>query len=486
MSDRQPVTIQKGERTIIKTWYKWKALATVALGTFMGTMDVSIVNISFPILTRELNTDLTTVMWVTLAYILVSTSLMLFVGKTGDQVGRKKIYAAGMLIFTLGLVSCSLAHSITQLIVFRIFQALGAAMAISCGTAIVTEVFPPEERGQGLGLVGVSVSAGFILGPIIGGFLLEWFHWRSIFYTRVPVAFLTFIMALILLEKDHVKDGKIELDLLGTVTSSVGLASIIFGVSQINRFGLTSPLILLLIGLGILSLIAFIFVENRASDPIVDLKKKKNLRFSSATGALFLTFLAYPAFTLVIPFFLIQGVGLMPAKAGFVMASVSMTAIIIGPISGWLSDRFGPVWFSTLGAMCSSVAFSLMRGFDLQTQIIGIVLILSTFGFGIGLFQAPNNSIIMGSVKKENLGTASALMATLRSVGIAVGTAVAGTVYSVRKIIHAAALSQQGVEAGYANKQAVSLAFHDVLIASIIFMALVVVLSLGTRIRENA
>ncbi|MBW2052432.1 MAG: MFS transporter [Deltaproteobacteria bacterium] len=485
MSDRQPVTIQKGERPI-KTWYKWKALATVALGTFMGTMDVSIVNISFPILTRELNTDLTTVMWVTLAYILVSTSLMLFVGKTGDQVGRKKIYAAGMLIFTLGLVSCSLAHSITQLIVFRIFQALGAAMAISCGTAIVTEVFPPEERGQGLGLVGVSVSAGFILGPIIGGFLLEWFHWRSIFYTRVPVAFLTFIMALILLEKDHVKDGKIELDLLGTVTSSVGLASIIFGVSQINRFGLTSPLILLLIGLGILSLIAFIFVENRASDPIVDLSLFKNLRFSSATGALFLTFLAYPAFTLVIPFFLIQGVGLMPAKAGFVMASVSMTAIIIGPISGWLSDRFGPVWFSTLGAMCSSVAFSLMRGFDLQTQIIGIVLILSTFGFGIGLFQAPNNSIIMGSVKKENLGTASALMATLRSVGIAVGTAVAGTVYSVRKIIHAAALSQQGVEAGYANKQAVSLAFHDVLIASIIFMALVVVLSLGTRIRENA
>ncbi|MBW2324427.1 MAG: MFS transporter [Deltaproteobacteria bacterium] len=464
----------------------WKALATVALGTFMGTMDVSIVNISFPILTRELNTDLTTVMWVTLAYILVSTSLMLFVGKTGDQVGRKKIYAAGMLIFTLGLVSCSLAHSITQLIVFRIFQALGAAMAISCGTAIVTEAFPPEERGQGLGLVGVSVSAGFILGPIIGGFLLEWFHWRSIFYTRVPVAFLTFIMALILLEKDHVKDGKIELDLLGTVTSSVGLASIIFGVSQINRFGLTSPLILLLIGLGILSLIAFIFVENRASDPIVDLSLFKNLRFSSATGALFLTFLAYPAFTLVIPFFLIQGVGLMPAKAGFVMASVSMTAIIIGPISGWLSDRFGPVWFSTLGAMCSSVAFSLMRGFDLQTQIIGIVLILSTFGFGIGLFQAPNNSIIMGSVKKENLGTASALMATLRSVGIAVGTAVAGTVYSVRKIIHAAALSQQGVEAGYANKQAVSLAFHDVLIASIIFMALVVVLSLGTRIRENA
>ncbi|MBW1709545.1 MAG: MFS transporter [Deltaproteobacteria bacterium] len=485
MSDRQPVTIQKGERPI-KTWYKWKALATVALGTFMGTMDVSIVNISFPILTRELNTDLTTVMWVTLAYILVSTSLMLFVGKTGDQVGRKKIYAAGMLIFTLGLVSCSLAHSITQLIVFRIFQALGAAMAISCGTAIVTEAFPPEERGQGLGLVGVSVSAGFILGPIIGGFLLEWFHWRSIFYTRVPVAFLTFIMALILLEKDHVKDGKIELDLLGTVTSSVGLASIIFGVSQINRFGLTSPLILLLIGLGILSLIAFIFVENRASDPIVDLSLFKNLRFSSATGALFLTFLAYPAFTLVIPFFLIQGVGLMPAKAGFVMASVSMTAIIIGPISGWLSDRFGPVWFSTLGAMCSSVAFSLMRGFDLQTQIIGIVLILSTFGFGIGLFQAPNNSIIMGSVKKENLGTASALMATLRSVGIAVGTAVAGTVYSVRKIIHAAALSQQGVEAGYANKQAVSLAFHDVLIASIIFMALVVVLSLGTRIRENA
>ncbi|MBW2091310.1 MAG: MFS transporter [Deltaproteobacteria bacterium] len=473
------------EQKIDQISYKWKALATVALGTFMGTMDVSIVNISFPILTKELKTELTTVMWVTLAYTLVSTSLLLFLGKVGDQIGRKKIYAAGMLVFSLGLALCSLSQSITQLIFFRVLQAVGAAMAISCGAAIVTEAFPAEERGQGLGLLGVSVSAGFILGPILGGFLLDWLHWRSIFYVRVPIGLITLIMAMILLKKDQVKTKKVKLDLKGTLASSIGLGSIIFGVSQISRFGARSPLVFFLIGLGCISLVTLIFIEKRASDPIIDLTLFKNRVFSSAVGALFLTFMAYPAYTLIIPFYLIQGIGIIPSKAGFVMATVSMTSIIVGPISGWLSDRFGPVWFSTIGALVTAGAFSLMRGFDLQTQVLGIIPALSALGLGIGLFQSPNSSTIMGSVEKTRLGTASALIATQRSVGIAVGTAMAGTVYSTRKITHALTLSQEGLEASFAGKKAVSLAFHDVLAVSIGIMIFVVMLSLWTKRRKG-
>ncbi|MBW2061753.1 MAG: MFS transporter [Deltaproteobacteria bacterium] len=463
------------------TSYKWKALATVALGTFMGTMDVSIVNISFPILTRVLNTELTTVMWVTLAYTLVSTSLLLFLGRVGDQIGRKKIYGTGMVIFTIGLILCSLSQNIAQLIIFRVLQAVGSAMAISCGTAIVAESFPPEERGQGLGLLGISVSAGFILGPILGGLLLEWLHWRSIFYMRVPVGLLTVFMAMTFLKKDQVKAGKIEFDLLGILSSSAGLALIIFGVSTINRFGAKSLLVPLLIGLGILSLFSFVLIERRASNPIVDLSLFTNRVFSSAIWGLFLTFMAYPAYILVMPFYLIQGIGLVPAKAGLILAAVSMTSIFVGPISGWLSDRFGSVWFSTMGALVTTIAFILMRGFDLQTQIMGIVPVLVILGLGMGLFQSPNNSTIMGAVTKERLGTASALIATQRSVGIAVGTALAGTVYSARKIIHINELSQQGLEAAAANQQAISSAFQDVLLISVFFIAVVVVLSLGTR-----
>ena len=256
---------------------------------------------------------------------------------------------------------------------------------------------------------------------------------------------------------------------------------IILGVSQINRVCAKALLVPLLIGLGIFSLFTFVLIERRASNPIVDLSLFKNRVFSSAIWGLFLTFMAYPAYILVMPFYLIQGIGLVPAKAGLVLAAVSMTSIFVGPISGWLSDRFGSVWFSTMGALVTTIAFILMRGFDLQTQIMGIVPVLVILGLGMGLFQSPNNSTIMGAVTKERLGTASALIATQRSVGIAVGTALAGTVYSARKIIHINELSQQGLEAAAANQQAISSAFQDVLLISVFFIAVVVVLSLGTR-----
>ncbi|MCD6298134.1 MAG: MFS transporter, partial [Deltaproteobacteria bacterium] len=148
--------------------YKWKALLTVALGTIMATMDASITNIAFPVLTKVFKADLTTVVWVTVAYVLVSTSSMLIIGKIGDLMGRKRIYALGMGIFTLGLLACSMAHTIGQLIFFRSLQAVGAAMTISTSTAIVTEAFPKNEVGKGIGFLGMSVSLGFIMGPILG------------------------------------------------------------------------------------------------------------------------------------------------------------------------------------------------------------------------------------------------------------------------------------------------------------------------------
>jgi len=175
--------------------YKWKALVIVMLSTFLGTIDVSIVNISFPILTRELNAELTTVVWVTLAYNLTSTSLMLILGRIGDIMGRKRIFTTGLLIFSVGLAACALSRGITQLIFFRVIQALGSAMIVACGTAIITESFPENERGKALGLAAVPVSAGFITGPILGGILLDWLNWRSIFYVRVPIALLVFVMS---------------------------------------------------------------------------------------------------------------------------------------------------------------------------------------------------------------------------------------------------------------------------------------------------
>ena len=456
--------------------YKWKALLTVALGTIMATMDASITNIAFPVLTKVFQADLTTVVWVTVAYILVSTSTMLIIGKIGDLMGRKRIYALGMGIFTLGLLACSVAQTVGQLIFFRALQAVGAAMTVSTSTAIVTEAFPRNEVGRGIGFLGMSVSVGFMIGPILGGFLLDWMDWRSIFYVRAPVSLVGFILAIFLLKMDKVRGGGIKLDLMGTLTSSAGIFLFVFGVSQIGQYGLSSYRAYLIVGLGLIFLFLFILVERQAKDPIVDLALFKNQVFSSAMWALLLTFVAAPPYILVMPFYLIQGRVMNPAQAGMLMAVTSMVTMVIGPLSGTLSDRYGPFKFSAIGAGAIGAAYGLMFAFDVQTPLTFIIPVLFLLGIGIGSFHPSNNSIIMGAVTRDHLGMASALIATQRQVGIAVGMAVTGTFFSARMIIHKAVLYQEGVSAASAVSLSIPPAFHDVLVLAISLQCIVFLL----------
>lgn len=461
--------------------YKWKAFLTVALGTMMATMDASITNIAFPILTKVFNADLTTVVWVTVAYVLVSTSTMLIIGKIGDLMGRKRIYAFGMGIFTLGLLACSMARTIEQLIFFRTLQAVGAAMTISTSTAIVTEAFPKNEVGKGIGFLGMSVSLGFIIGPILGGFLLDWLDWRSIFYVRAPVGLAGFILALFLLKMDRVRKGGIKLDLMGTLTSSAGIFLFVFGVSQIRRYGLTSPRVHLIVGLGLVFIILFILVERKAGEPIVDLALFKNKVFSSAMWSLLLTFAAAPPYILVMPFYLIQGRLMNPAQAGMLMAVTSVVTMVIGPLSGALSDRYGPSKFSVIGAGTIGASYCLMFGFGANTPLMFIVPVLLLLGIGIGSFHPSNNSIIMGSVTRNYLGTASALIATQRQVGIAVGMSVTGTFFSARMIVHKAVLLQEGISEASAESLSIPPAFHDILILAVFLQCIVFLLCFVRR-----
>lgn len=456
--------------------YKWKALITVALGSMMATMDASITNIAFPVLTRVFQADLTTVVWVTVAYVLVSTSSMLIIGKIGDLMGRKRIYALGMGIFTMGLLACSLAQTVGHLIFFRTFQAVGAAMTISTSTAIVTEAFPKNEVGKGIGFLGISVSVGFIIGPILGGGLLDWLDWRAIFYVRAPIGLVGFSLALLLLKRDRTRKGGSKLDFIGTLTSSGGIFLFVFGVSQIRDYGLTSPRVHVIVGLGLVLLILFVLVERQAHDPIVDLSLFKNKVFSSAMWALFLTFVAAAPYILIMPFYLIQGRNMSPSRAGMLMAVTSLVTMVVGPLIGSLSDRFGPFKFSAVGAGAIGVAYGLMFIFEVETPLTAIVSVLIIMGVGIGSFHPPNNSIIMGSVSRDHLGTASALIATQRQVGIAVGMAVTGTFFSARLVLHQSLLQQRSVAEASAVSGSVPPALHDVLFLAVALQSIVFLL----------
>lgn len=465
--------------------YKWKALTTLAVGAMMATMDASITNIAFPTLTKTFNKELTTVMWISVAFVLTSTSAMLTLGKIADLVGRKRIYVLGTAVFTLALFACSLSQSIGQLIFFRIIQALGAAMCISCATAIVTEAFPAEEIGRGLGLLGVSVSVGFIIGPVLGGFLLNWFDWRSIFYIRVPLGLIALLMALLLLKEKRPAGGAIKLDLLGTLTSSVGLFCFVFGVSQIRRLGLDSPFVLLLIGSGLLILAVFVLVEHRVDNPIVDLTLFNNQRFSGSTLSLLVLFISAAPIVLILPFYLMQSIRLNPSQAGFILAVHSATTMLAGPACGWLSDRFGPTWFATIGAGLVTLSFALSRNFDLQTPVMTIIPVLILSGIGVGAFQPSNNSMIMGNVARDRLGTASALIATMRQVGISVGMALAGTVFAARQAVYESELTVKGISPTEISRIAIPPAFHDALFIAVLLGLAATFLSFVTGIRTK-
>jgi EmrB/QacA subfamily drug resistance transporter len=457
---------------------KWKVLITVAVTTMMATMDASITNIAFPVLTRVFKTDVSVVMWVTVAFVLVSTSSMLIIGKIGDMVGRKRIFLLGITVFTLGLLACALAESIGQLICFRAFQAVGAAMTISCGAAIVTEAFPPHEVGKGLGSLGVSVSLGFIAGPIIGGLLLDFLDWRSIFYVRIPLGMAAFLMAIVFLNKDQPAPGRLSLDLRGTLTSSAGIFLFVFGVSQMREYGLASFRVLPLAGIGLALIVVFVFLERRAPNPIVDPMLFKHKVFSSAMGGLFLHFAAAPPYMLLIPFYLMLGLHMRASEAGLLMVATSVTTMVFGPVSGWLSDRFGRVWFAAIGAAAATLSFVFMLGFDLKSSAETIIPVFVLLGVGAGTFQPANNSIIMGAVSREHLGTASALIATQRQVGIAIGMAVTGTLFSIWKEGYQEGLVRLGIDGDSATERAISMAFHDVVLISIFLNVVVVVLSL--------
>ena len=387
--------------------YKWKALLTVAMGTMMATMDASITTIAFPELTRVFKTDLASVMWVAVGYILVSSSLMLIFGKISDFMGRSRIYATGMAVFTLGMAACALAQNVEQIIAFRILQAMGAAMSIACGTAIVTEAFPANETGKGpwnaqhVRLRGLHTGSHHRrFSPGMAGLAISLLHEDP--RRHLPLSSWPYC----LLKKDAGKSQKINLDIMGTLSSSAGLCCLIFGMAHIRNHGFKEPVVFLFVGGGIGATWSSSCAGGTSGRPIrlSILALFKNRTFSYAMAGLLFFFLAVPSYILIMPFYLMQGIHLSPLESGMLMAVVSMVTMVTSPVSGTLSDRFGPVWPSLFGAGATTAAFFCMLGFNLQTGIGTIIVILILLGLGVGAFQPPNNSTIMGSVERIKLG----------------------------------------------------------------------------------
>jgi EmrB/QacA subfamily drug resistance transporter len=467
-----------------KISYKWLALITVSIGTYMSTLDASIVNISFPRLTTVFDTEPSIVLWVSVAYLLVSVSLVFAFGKLGDFWGRKKIYTLGFAIFTIGLILCTFSQSIMQLILARVVQAIGASMTVALGTAIITAVFPPQERGKAIGISGATVSAGLLSGPVIGGFLVDLFDWQAIFYVTIPVALIGMVMAIVCLKEQKVAEGKFNFDWRGAVTLSLGLACLLL---FFNLGGKQSFSEIEVVAFGIMSLVlivAFVIIERKTTNPVLDLKLFRNRLFAAGNISLLIMFVALSANTLLMPFYLIEGLEYTASQSGLLFASVSITALVIGPLSGWLSDKIGYRLLCTVGIALMSGGLFWISRLGEDATLTDIVPRLAIMGIGSGLFSSPNNSSIMGSVPWEKLSTGSAMIATVRQVGMSSGIAIAGAIFTSREAAHIVRLTAMSDPVTLdINRTAMIYSYQDTMLVATIVCALAVFASFS---RGNA
>jgi EmrB/QacA subfamily drug resistance transporter len=413
--------------------YKWLVLGTVALGTLMSTIDSSVVNIALPVISQQFHAGVTTVIWVTVAYLLTVTVLLLTFGRLGDLVGRQRIFGLGMLVFTVGSALCGLSGSVGQLILFRVVQAAGAAMMFANSGAIVTAAFPPTERGRALGITGSVVSTGLTIGPSLGGLLLDWAGWRSIFYINLPIGLIGLLAMRFLLRPDEPAAERPRFDFVGSILLGVGLLAFTLALTQGDQVGWGSPLISGGLSLAVVALVAFVWQERRAAQPMVDLNLFRNRLFTAANVAGFLNFVAGFTNVLLMPFYLQQLKGFSPSHAGLIMTAVPLTTMFVAPVSGWLSDRFGSVGLSSTGLTINAVGLWWLSRLGQEASSADVTLRLVLMGFGNGLFQSPNNSAIMGSVPRARLGVASSFIALVRNLGMVTGMAVAGAMFDGRK-----------------------------------------------------
>lgn len=406
---------------------RWWILVAVAMFTLMSTLDSSIVNIALPTISASLAVPMNQVEWVVSIYLIVVCACLLLFGKIGDSWGKIKTFRIGTVIFIVGSLLCGFNHSLTFLLLARVIQGLGASMTMATNTGIATEIFPQAERGRALGLIGAFVSLGSIAGPGLGGIIIANLSWSYIFWINVPIGILTILIGERFLPKDVTVSGQ-KIDGAGFISFSFFIITFFGGIFIGQEQGFAAMLPLVLFTAALVAFLLFLRLENRKDIPLISFDIFKNKIFTMSLITAVLIFASNFFINVVIPFYLQNARGLSAGYAGLLMMVFPILMIIGAPISGYLTDRIGPQKLVITGLILLSLAQILYMFLTETSPIAYYVLATGIMGFGNALFQSPNNTIIMSSVDKENLGVAGSMNSFARNTGMVIGIAAATTI----------------------------------------------------------
>ncbi|MDP4086833.1 MAG: MFS transporter [Bacillota bacterium] len=405
---------------------RYLILVILNLFVFMSTLDGSIVNIALPMISKNLNLPIAKTEWVVSSYLIAICTLILFFGKLGDILGKIKIFKIGTVIFIIGSLLCGFSSNLWMLITFRAVQALGASMTMANSQGIITDIFPPRERGKALGLVGTFVSLGSIAGPSLGGLLVSALGWKYIFWVNVPIGIIAILFGWRVLPKDFLK-VKAKLDIQGSILFATFIISLFAGLLLGQQVGYQNGWILLSFVISIITFFIFLWVELHKADPMLHLSLFKNQLFSLSILCGFLVFVANFCFNIISPFYTQNILLLTPLGAGFLLMLFPITMAIVAPLSGALSDKIGSELLTFLGLMVMVIAQIGLATLHGGSSLTMVSILVALLGLGSGLFQSPNNSLVMSTVPRSQLGVAGSVNSLVRNIGMVVGISMATT-----------------------------------------------------------
>ena len=408
----------------------WLVMTAVGVGSLLGSIDGSIVQVALPTIGRDFGTDVATADWVVAIYVLMASALLLTFGRIGDMRGQKPIYVWGIATFVISSALCGLAPKIALLILFRAVQGMGGSMFTSNASGILTVTFPPSQRGRVLGLQVLMIYLGGTLGPVLGGWLTDAFTWRAIFYVNVPIGLAALVLSAKFIPHVMPANQSERFDLPGAALFLATFSVLLIALNQGHTYGWTSPYIMGLFAADVLLLAAFLLIEGRTRSPLLDLSLFRLPAFSLSATSAVCNYFGMFACIFLMPYYLIEGRGLSSSSAGLLIALQSVSMAIAAPIAGALSDRIGTRWPATFGMAVMAVSMVLLSRLGPTSSLVFIGVAIGASGLGTGIFIAPNNSTMMGAAPMDRQGIAGAVAATSRYIGMVLGVAVSGAIFT--------------------------------------------------------